>query len=429
MVSEKILIKNGLVVDPSQNLEGRYDLLISGGVIEKIAPRIPEGENTEVIDATGCVVSPAFVDPHAHLRDPGFTHKEDIESGSKAAVFGGFTTVVSMPNTDPETDNPAIVAYQKLKAEKVGLIRLYPAGAITKGRKGKELTEFGALKEAGVIALTDDGTTPTDEALLRTAYEWAADLDLLVMDHAEIPALSRGHINEGKISALLGIAGRSRSAEAIAVARDGYLAQITGARVQIQHITAKETVELLKLFKDKGVKITGEVNPNHLLLTEDAVLEYGSLVKVNPPLRTEEDRKALIQALAEGIIDCIGTDHAPHADWEKAKPLDQAPPGMLGFQIALPALIKLLDEGYINLKRLVEVLSTKPAEILKLNGLGTLKEGTPADVVIFDPNLEWEFSKEINPSKSNNSPFIGKTLKGKVIYTLKEGRIVYRFSP
>ncbi len=427
MVSKKLLIKNGWVVDPSQNVEGEFDLLISNGVVEKIEKNIPAGEGIEVIDAKGYVVAPAFVDPHAHLRDPGFTHKEDIESGSRAAVFGGFTAVVSMPNTNPETDNPAMVEYQRLKAERVGLIRLHPAGAITKGRKGMELTEFGALKEAGAIALTDDGTTPTDEALLRTAYEWAADLDLIVMDHAEIPALSRGHINEGKISALLGIAGRSRSAEAIAVARDGYLAQITGARVHIQHITAKETVELLKLFKDKGVRITGEVNPNHLLLTEEAVLEYGSLAKVNPPLRTEGDRRALIEALAEGVIDCIGTDHAPHADWEKAKPLDQAPPGMLGFQVALPALVRLLDEGFINLRRLVEVLSTKPARILGLDGLGTLRVGTPADVVIFDTNLEWEFSKEINPSKSNNSPFIGKVLKGKVLYTLKGGEVVYRY--
>ena len=424
----KLLIKGGYIVDPSQNLEGIADLLIEDGKISKIEKEIAPSGDCEVIDARGMVVAPAFVDPHAHLRDPGFTHKEDIESGSRAAVFGGFTAVVSMPNTNPETDNPALVQYQRLKAEKVGLIRLFPAGAITKGRKGKELTEFGALKEAGVIALTDDGTTPTDEALLRTAYEWAADLDLLVEDHAELPSLSVGHINEGKVSDLLGIAGRSRAAEAIAVARDGYLAQITGARVHIQHITAKETVELLKLFKDKGVNITGEVNPNHLLLTEEAVLKYGSLAKVNPPLRTEEDRKALIEALAEGIIDCIGTDHAPHAPWEKAKPIEQAPPGMLGFQIALPALVKLYREGFITLKRLVEALSTSPAKVLKLfPELGSLKKGTAADVVIFDLNHEWVFTEEINPSKSKNSPFLNQRLEGKVFYTIKEGRVVYRY--
>ncbi len=423
----KLLIKNGTVVDPSQNLEGKFDLLISNGVIEKITEGIPEGEGIEVIDAKGCVVAPAFADPHAHLREPGYTHKEDIESGSKAAVFGGCTAVVSMPNTNPETDNPALVRYQKMRAEEVGLIRLFPAAAITKGRKGRELTDFAALKEAGAVALTDDGTTPTDEALLKTAFEWAADLGLLIMDHAELPSLAGGFINEGKVSALLGLAGRSRAAEAIAVARDGYLAQITGARVHIQHVTAKETVELLKLFKEKGVKITAEVNPNHLALTEEAVLKYGSLAKVNPPLRTEEDRRALIEALAEGIIDCIGTDHAPHTDWEKALPPDKAPPGMLGFQVALPVLLNLWREGYITLKRVVEVLSTAPAKILGLEGLGTLKEGTPADVVIFDPDLEWEFSEEINPSKGNNSPFMGKTLKGKVIYTLKDGEVVYRW--
>jgi dihydroorotase len=427
-MEKKILIQGGLVIDPSQNLEKVCDILISGSKIEKISDHIEVQPNYEVINAKGKVVAPAFVDPHAHLRDPGYTYKEDIESGSRAAVFGGFTTVVSMPNTNPETDNPAIVEYQILRAQKVGLIRLLPAAAITKGRKGKELTPFGALKEAGAVALTDDGTTPTDESLLRTAYEWAADLGLLIMDHAELPSLSQGHLNEGKISALLGIAGRSRAAEAIAVARDGYLASITGAKVQIQHITAKETVELLKLFKDKGVNITGEVNPNHLLLTEEAILEYRSLVKVNPPLRTEEDRKALISALAEGIIDCIGTDHAPHADWEKAKPLDQAPPGMLGFQIALPALIQLYREGYLTLKRIVEVLSTRSAQILGLYpDLGTLKEGTSADLVIFDPNHEWVFTKDLNPSKSNNSPFINSVLKGKVFYTIKEGRLVYKY--
>ena len=424
----KLLIKGGYLMDPYQNLEGINDILISEGRIERIAKDIKAEEGWEIINAKGKVVAPAFIDPHAHLRDPGFTYKEDIESGSRAAVFGGFTTVVSMPNTKPETDNPAIVQYQILKAEKVGICRVLPAAAITKGRRGRELTEFGALKEAGAVALTDDGTTPTDEALLRTAYEWAADLGLLIMDHAELPSLSQGHINEGKISALLGIAGRNRIAEALAVARDGYLAQITGAKVHIQHLTAKESLEMVEHFKEKGVGITAEVNPNHLLLTEEDLLTYGSLVKVNPPLRTEEDRKALIKALADGLIDCIGTDHAPHADYEKRKPLDQAPPGMLGFQIALPALVKLYNEGYITLKRLVEVLSTKPAEILGLlPELGTLKEGTTADVVIFDLKHEWVFSEDINPSKSNNSPFINRKLVGKVFYTIKEGKVVYNY--
>jgi dihydroorotase len=427
---DKLLVKNGYVVDPAQNLEGIYDILIENGKISKIEKNIAPSGKEKVIDARGMVVAPAFVDPHAHLRDPGYTHKEDIESGSKAAVFGGFTAVVSMPNTNPETDNPAIVKYQIEKAEKVGLIRLYPAAAITKGRKGKELTEFGELKKAGAIALTDDGTTPTDEALLRTAFENAADWNLLITDHAEIPSLAPGYINEGKISALLGIEGRSRAAEAIAVARDGYLAQITGAKIHIQHISAKETVELLKLFKEKDVKITGEVNPNHLLLTEDDVLKYGSLAKVNPPLRTEEDRKALIKALTEGIIDCIGTDHAPHADNEKQKSLDQAPPGMLSFQIALPALVKLYKEGEISLKKLVEVLSTLPAKILGIfPQLGTLRKETAADIVIFDIKHEWIFTKEINPSKSNNSPFIEQKLEGKVFYTIKGGKIVYQYNP
>ena len=425
----RLLLKGGYIVDPSQNWEGLGDVLISEGKIEKISKNIEPAEDWEVIDVRGTVVAPAFVDPHAHLRDPGFTYKEDIASGSRAAVFGGFTTVVSMPNTKPETDNPAIVQYQILKAESVGICRVLPAAAITKGRKGKELTEFGALKEAGAVALTDDGTTPEDEALLRKAYEWAADLNLIIMDHAELPSLSRGFINEGKVSALLGMEGRNRIAEALAVARDGYIAQITGARVHIQHVTAKESLEMIEHFKGKGVDLTAEVNPNHLLLTEEDVLTYGALAKVNPPLRTEEDRRALIKALSEGLIDCIGTDHAPHADFEKQKPLEQAPPGMLGFQIALPALVKLYNEGFITLRRLVEVLSTKPAEILGLQpDLGTLKEGTTADIVVFDLKKEWLFTEDINPSKSNNSPFINQKMVGKVVYTIKEGKIVYKYN-
>jgi len=414
-------------VDPSQNLEGLADILVEDGKISKIERNIPPSGEEEIIDARSTVVAPAFVDPHAHLRDPGQTYKEDIESGSRAAVFGGFTTVVTMPNTSPTADDPAVVEYQILKAQKVGLIRLLPAAAITVGRKGERLTDFNALKKAGAVALTDDGTTLTDEALFKLALSWAADLDLLLMDHAELSSLSEGHLNEGKVSSLLGIAGRSRSAEAIAVARDGFLAQETGAKIHIQHLSAKESVELIKLFKDKGVRITAEVNPNHLLLTEEAILKYGSLAKVNPPLRTEEDRKVLIQALAEGIIDCIGTDHAPHADWEKQKPLDQAPPGMLGFQIALPALVRLYNEGFITLKRLVEVLSTASAKILGLYPeLGTLKVGTTADLVIFDLKREWVFDGETNPSKSKNSPFFGQRLVGKVLYTIKEGKVVYK---
>ncbi|NPB04834.1 MAG: dihydroorotase [Aquificae bacterium] len=423
-----LLIKGGYLVDPSRNLEGLFDLLVENGKVSKVGRNLKPPPGAEILDARGCVVAPAFVDLHAHLRDPGYTYKEDIESGSRAAVFGGFTTVVSMPNTEPETDDPAVVRYQIMRAAEVGLVRLLPAAALTKGRKGRELTEFCALKEAGAVALTDDGTTPTDEALLRTAFEWAADCGLLIMDHAEIPALSRGHLNEGKVSALLGLEGRSRAAEAVAVARDGYLAQITGARLHVQHVTAKETVELLKLFKEKGVSITAEVNPNHLLLTEEAVLKYGSLAKVNPPLRTEEDRRALIEALADGTIDCVGTDHAPHAPHEKERPLDEAPPGMLGFQVALPALVALYNEGLISLRRLVEVLSTVPAKILGLHPeLGTLREGTVADVVVFDLKKEWVFDERTNPSKSRNSPFFGRKLVGKVVYTIKEGRVVYRF--
>jgi dihydroorotase len=448
---KKILIKKGLLVDPSQNLKAEKDLLIEGGVIKEIKEEIKPSPEMEVLDAKNCVVAPAFIDLHAHLRDPGYTYKEDIYTAGKSAVFGGFTTLVSMPNTNPTADNPTVIEYQIQKAKKEGLIRLIPAGAITKDRKGKELTNFQELKKAGVKALSDDGTTPSDENLLKIAFQWSSDLDLLIMDHAEIPSLSKeGVINEGKISSILGVEGRSFIAETIALARDGYLAMETNARVHIQHITSKESIKLLEFFKEKGVKITAEVNPNHLIFTEEAVLKYGSLAKVNPPFRTEEDRLSLIKALEEGLIDCIGTDHAPHSAKEKGiysseilekintpfhkeivenllYSLKSAPPGLLGLPVALSILIKLMHEGFLSLNRIIEVLSTTPAKILGLYPeLGSLKIGTKADIVIFDPKKEWLFTPEINPSKSENSPLINTLLIGKVIYTIKEGKIVYK---
>lgn len=419
----KLLLKKGYVIDPSQGIEGIYDILIENGKIKKIDKEIFEPK-AEILSAQGYIVAPGFIDIHVHFRDPGQTYKEDIESGSRAAVAGGFTTVVCMPNTNPPIDNPQTANYVIEKGKEVGLCRVFPAGAITKGRKGKELADYYALKKAGCVAFTDDGSPVEDSSLMRKAMELIAQLDSVVLDHCEDDKLAYGTINEGRVSALLGISERSKEAEEIHVARDCILAYHTGARVHIQHLTTELALDIVKYFKEKGVKVSCEVNPHHLVFTEEELLRSGANAKVNPPLRSERDRKALIKGVQEGIIDCFATDHAPHQTFEKEL-LEFASPGMIGLQTALPVALELYRTGVISLKRVIEMFTIKPAEILKLP-YGTLKEGSPADIVVFDPNKEWVLNEETNFSKSRNTPLWGKTLKGKVIYTIKEGKIVYK---
>ncbi len=419
----KLLIKNGYLIDPSQNLEGNFDILIENGKVKKIDRNIFEPE-AQIIDANGLIVSPGFVDIHVHFRDPGQTYKEDIESGSKCAVAGGFTTVVCMPNTTPSIDSPTVAKYVIEKGNKVGLCRVLPAGAITKGRKGKELCDFFSLKESGCVAFTDDGNPVQDSSVMRKALELVSQLDSVILDHCEDDKLSQGKINSGKVSSLLGISERYPDAEEINIARDCILAYHTQAKVHIQHITTKLGVELIKYFKDKGVKVSCEVNPNHIAFTEEEIFKSGSNAVVNPPLRREEDRKALIEAIKEGVIDCFATDHAPHAPYEK-EIIEFSSPGIIGLQTALPTALELYRSGEISLKRIIEMLTINPAKILNLS-YGTLKVGSPADITIFDPDKEWILNEETNYSKSKNTPFWNKVLKGKVIYTIKEGKIVYK---
>ncbi|NPA32590.1 MAG: dihydroorotase [Aquificae bacterium] len=419
----KLIVKNGYLVDPSQNLEGNYDILVENGVIKKIDKNIFAPE-AQVIDAKGLVVSPGFVDPHVHLRDPGQTHKEDIESGSKCAVAGGFTTIVCMPNTSPPLDNPSTVHYVLKKSKDIGLCRVLPAGTITKGRKGEELSDFYALKSAGCVAFTDDGSPVMSANVMRRALELCSQLGTLVMNHCEDDTLAYGAVNEGKLSALIGLSERPPEAEEIQVARDCILSLRTGGSLHIQHVSTELSVEIIRYFKEKGAPVSAEVNPHHLLFTEEELLRSGANAKVNPPLRTEKDRKALISALLDGTIDCFATDHAPHAPFEKGL-IELSPPGMIGLQTALSCALELYREGVLNLRKVVELMSTNPARLLKLP-FGTLKENSPADITIFDPNKEWVLNEETNLSKSKNTPLWGKTLKGKVIYTIKEGKLVYK---
>ncbi len=419
----KVLIKNGTVVDPSQGIVDKIDLLIEGDRIKRLDYEIFEPE-AQVIDASGLIVAPGFVDLHVHFRDPGQTYKEDILSGSKCAVAGGFTTVVAMPNTNPPIDSPHVARYVSAQGKCWGLCDVLPAGTITVGRKGEELSDFYALKEAGCVCFTDDGSPVQRTDIMQKALIFSSELGVPIMNHCEDDLLSQGSVTEGYLSALTGLKSRYPEAEETMIARDCVLAYRTGGHLHVQHLTTGFGVELIRFFKEKGVKVTCEVNPYHLLLDEGTMLSEGPLARVNPPLRKKEDVLALREALREGVIDCVATDHAPHAPYEKGL-IDSSLPGMIGLQTALPIMLKLVEEEVISLVRMVDLMSCAPAKIIGLE-VGTLKEGSPADVVIFDPKKEWVLNEETNFSKSKNTPLWGKPLKGKVIYTLKGGRIVYK---
>jgi len=400
-----LVIKGGHLVDPSQGINGAYDLLIEDGRVKRIDREISPADAC-VIDARGAVVAPGFVDIHVHLRDPGETYKEDMLSGCRAAVAGGYTTLVCMPNTAPPVDNPVVVEYVRAKADSVGLCNVLPAGTLTVGRRGEQLSDFYALRRAGCVAFTDDGAPLKSSGLMRKALELCSQLGVPVMNHCEDPELSRGVVNEGRISALTGLPGRDPAAEDILIARDCILSYHTGGHLHVQHLTTALGADLIRFFKDRGAKVTCEVNPLHLLLTEEEVLKEGAAAKINPPLRSSEDVKALRSALVE------------------KKTLEDALPGMTGLQTALPAMLSLVEEGIIDLYRMVELMATNPALIVGIEA-GSLRIGYPADVVVFDPEAEWELNEETLKSKSRNTPLWGRKLRGRVLYTLRGGKVVF----
>ncbi|MFN3869891.1 MAG: dihydroorotase [Aquificaceae bacterium] len=419
----KILIKKVRVIDPSQGLDGTKDILIEKKHIKAIGDDLFESE-AQIIEGKGLVACPSFVDIHVHLRDPGQEYKEDLQSGMKCAVAGGYTALVCMPNTKPPIDSPEVAQYIVRKSEDIGLCRVFPSSAITKGRKGQELVDFYAMKRAGCVAFTDDGAPLMDSRLMERALELTSQIGSFVMNHCEDDKIAQGHINEGYVSSLLGIDGRHASAEDILVARDCILAYHTGGHIHIQHLSSALSVDIIRFFKDKGAKITCEVNPYHLIFTEEEIFNSYSNAKVNPPLRDKKHQSLLLEALKDGTIDCIATDHAPHALWEKSS-LEKAMPGMIGLQVALPMMLKLVREGYISLMRMVELMSCKPARILGLEDHGSIKQGSKANLTLFDPEKEWILNEESNLSKSKNTPLWNKRLKGKAIYTIFEGRVVY----
>lgn len=426
-----ILIKNTRLVDPLTGMDGIKDILVKDGKIAKIADEIPAKEDgdLQVIDGTGLVTAPGLVDVHVHFRDPGLTYKEDIMTGAKAAKAGGFTSVVCMANTKPPVDNHEILQYIMEKGKETG-IHVYQAGTITRLMQGKELTYMSFLKEAGAPGFTDDGVPILEEDLVKQAMEEAARLDVPLSFHEEDPAFIQNNgINAGAAAEKLGIGGSDRRAEISLVERDLKLALITGASVNIQHISSKEAVELVRQAKredacgKKRGNIHAEATPHHFTLTENAVSEKGTLAKMNPPLRTEEDRLAIIEGLKDGTIDLIATDHAPHSSEEKARDFTQAPSGITGLETALSLAIRsLVLPGHMTVMEVIRAMSLNPAKLYHLNA-GFVAEEGPADLVLFDMNEEWKYEK--SASKSCNSPFLGETMTGRVKYTVCNGKVVF----
>ncbi len=435
-----LYLKNGYMIDPASGTEGYFDIFIDteDGKIAKILPqgaqinhemtenvRTDEVEKAEeTIDLNGQYVAPGLVDVHVHFRDPGFTHKEDIHTGAAAAARGGFTSVVLMANTKPAVDHAETLDYVLKKGKETG-IHVYSCANVTKGLQGKELTDMESLSRLGAAGFTDDGIPLMDETLLREALRRAAKCGKPISLHEENPALiTNNGVNAGRAAAHFGIGGSPREAEISMVERDLQIALEEEADLSIQHISTKEAVELVRQAKKKSGHIYAEAAPHHFTLTEEAVIQYGTLAKMNPPLREEEDRLAIIEGLRDGTIDMIATDHAPHSAQEKAKPLTEAPSGIIGLETALSLGIReLVNKGYLSMRELIGKMSLAPAKLYHLDA-GYLKEGGPADLVVFDPKKEWVVKNFA--SKSANSPFVGETLPGVVSYTICGGKVVYR---
>lgn len=426
-----LIIKNSRVVNPAENMDGLFDIAIEGERITEIAPQgmlQTEAGNDQIIDGTGWITAPGLVDVHVHFRDPGLTYKEDIETGAKAAAKGGFTTVVLMANTKPVVDNEETLAYVLEKGRKTD-IHVESCVNVTKGMKGEELVDVEALLKVGAVGITDDGVPLLDEELARRAMDLSARFDVPISFHEEDPAyIENNGVNRGKASAHFGIGGSDRMAEISLVKRDLELALETGANMNVQHISSKEAVELVRQAKKRpgGERIHAEATPHHFALTEDAVCKYGTLAKMNPPLREEEDRRAIVEGIADGTIDLIATDHAPHSKEEKEKSITEAPSGIIGLETALSLAIEYLAEnGEIPYSTIISAMSVNPARLYHLPA-GSIKEGEVADLVLFDPAATWKAEQFV--SKSSNSPFLGRTMRGKVCYTICEGRIIYKQS-
>lgn len=418
-----ILIKNGHVIDPANNIDEKLDILVSDGKIAKVGkPGSINGNGLQTVDASNKLVVPGLIDMHVHLREPGFEYKETIVTGTAAAKAGGFTSVCCMPNTNPVNDNRSVTEFI-LSQAKDALARVFPIAAITKGSKGEELTEMAELHAAGCPAASDDGKPVMKAGIMRRAMEYSKIFDLLIISHCEDSSLSEnGVMNEGIVSTELGLRGIPRAAEDVMTGRDIALAELTGCRLHIAHVSTSGSVDLIRAAKARGVKVTAETCPHYFSLTEDAVRGYNTMAKMNPPLRTADDVAAVKQGLKDGTIDVIATDHAPHATDEKSGEFDYAPFGVVGLETALGLTLKLVNEGILSLNDAIRKLSLNPASILKI-GKGTLTIGADADITVIDPDVEWVVDATQFKSKSRNTPFNGWKLKGRAVQTIVGGRI------
>jgi dihydroorotase len=423
-----ILLAGGRVLDPSQGLDvAAGDVLLVGGKVEHAGDRIARPDDAEVVDCTGLVVSPGFVDVHCHLREPGREDVETIATAARAAVAGGFTAVCAMPNTDPVTDNQAAVGFIISQAKRAASARVYPIGAITVGQRGESLAEFGEMVGAGAVAVSDDGKPVVSAQMMRTALEYARTFGIPVADHCEDPTLALGGaMNEGVMSMKLGLKGIPAEAEEIMAIRDILLARRTGGHVHLCHMSTRGSVELIRWGKERGIRVTAEVCPHHLSLTEVEVDGYNTHAKMNPPLRTADDVQALQEAVRDGTIDVVATDHAPHHNDEKEREFADAPNGIVGLETALGVLGSwLVEPGILTYAQLVEKMACAPARLFNLPG-GTLRRGAVADVTVFDAERRWTVDPKAFASKGRNTPYAGHTLRGKAVCTIVDGRVVYR---
>jgi dihydroorotase len=424
----KLLIANGYVIDPAQQVNAGRNLLIENGRVVGLLDRSEAApEDVHVIDATGLIVAPGFIDLHTHLREPGHEYKETIASGAAAAVAGGWTSICAMPNTDPVNDNPAVTRFIIEKAHAAKLANVFPVGAITKASNGKELAEMGEMKNAGIVAVSDDGRPVPTAGMMRRAMEYARGFDLPVVDHCQDASLSAGGVmHEGRWSLILGLRGMPAAAEEVDAVRDCVLAKLTGARVHIAHVSTRGALEAVRHAKNDGLAVSCEVTPHHWTLTDEAVAEYDTNTKMSPPLRSREHVDAILAAMKDGTIDAIATDHAPHHTDEKGLEFDQAPFGITGLETAIGLAFDLVHRGVIDLERVVEMCSTNPARIFGLADRGSLRQGAHADITILDPQYEWVFDVNRSKSKSRNTPFNGRAMQGGAVATIVGGRVVYQ---
>ncbi|MGA2016781.1 MAG: dihydroorotase [Opitutaceae bacterium] len=421
-------IRRARVVDPASRRDSTGDLFVRDG---RIVPSLSPAERARArkIDARGLVAAPGLVDIHVHFREPGQTHKETIATGSRAAAAGGFTTVVCMPNTTPPADNAGTIQYILDAARRDALVKVLPTGCITIGMKGEALAPIGSLKRAGVVAITDDGDCVQSNEVMRRAIEYAKMFDLPVLDHCQDQSMTDGAVmNEGDMAIRLGLRGWPNAAEDLVVSRNVILSSYTGAHIHVQHVSSSRAVDIIRRAKADGVRITAEATPHHIALTDAALSTYDTNFKMNPPLRTEADRAAIIAGLRDGTLDCIATDHAPHTDYEKDREFDYAPNGILGLETALPVVLEVLvRQNRFRLARALDLMTRRPARILSLPA-GSLAVGAAADICIFDPEEEWTYDAKAGYSKSSNSPWHGRKLRGRVKATVVDGRIVFPFA-